>query len=655
MKEASIRDLLVDQLGCLEPGLEFIDKEKYLPSNIGTKSFIDIVARDSEDNWVIIELKRSDSTARQAIHEVLKYTEAVKSHLGVRADEIRTMIVSTEWSELLVPFSKFYSDTSLDIEGYLLDISDPKQLASIKVAPLKITAGRTLSPWHELNYYSNTENLQKGLQSYVDANKKKGIDSYVIVMLDAPSGHHEMTLAATREGMANVRRQFGDEADYDEIDASLESMVEYKHILYFVPQLLSENACVDALQQSGEDMDELREILEDMGEEETLCVLHEHLFSAEPKTHNERYEIGDPAKFKSRLIDAEGWSISSITRYGALARNMLLTDETIISEICGETGVTGQKYKRSISMARKSQLSAAKSEIAECLSTNPVWSSNILAHLNEIESDHPDAEVDISIFNPSTGLFTLFFAVTKEQGILFVPTYSLLIRNDGNASALYFGELAADGNSRTFQEVINEFYNGDIGSLLMNATWGYREPQDSKLLEFIGIHYRSYRCDIDGESRQFFAWRDNVWRAVEPVTPFDALASFFEHEQAFMTHLVTKVGRRLNGGIADGSCNYQPLRAFCGASNPSGPKFAASELPSHCDRCKCAFVEEEFLVDTAIPGHRGVWAYLCADCVAETGATIGWGSGQLYQQSESGDWQLVAGGRPETDTGDYEN
>ena len=141
MNEFDIRDLLVHQLDCLEPGLQYLQKEQYIPSHIATRSFIDIVARDAADHLVIIELKRSVGASRQAIHEVLKYVEAVKSHLAVRDDEIRTMIVSTEWTELLLPFSRFCSDTSLDVTGYLLDISDPSKLTSSTVLPLQVTAG----------------------------------------------------------------------------------------------------------------------------------------------------------------------------------------------------------------------------------------------------------------------------------------------------------------------------------------------------------------------------------------------------------------------------------------------------------------------------------------------------------------------------------
>lgn len=650
MRESNIRDLLVNQLDCLEPELQFLEKEKYLPSDIGTNSFIDLVARDANNNWVVIELKRSDSASRQAIHEVLKYVEAIKGHLGVRDDEIRTFIVSTVWDELLLPFSKFCSETSLDVTGFLIDISNPDNLTSQKVSPLKITAGRALSPWHELNLYTDKENLQRGVESYVQANSSKGFDDYVLVVLEAPPGHHERALSATREGLENIHRQFRDEVDYDEIDARLEKMEEYKYILYFVPCLLSKETCIDALQRTDEDIEELLEILEGMEEEEALCTVHEHLFAAGPKTYKQHFEIGYPAKFKERLLENEGWTLVEIKRYGSLARNQLLTDETIISEICGETGSSGQRFKRRISTASKSQLSMARSEIADCLSGNPIWRSNILEHLKEIENEHPDSEVDISIFSPSTGLFTLFFAVTKEQGILYIPTYSMTVKNNGDTATLFFGELAAGENQRTFREVIDKFYDGDIGDFLMSATWGYRESRDSELLEFIGIQYRSYRCDLKGEDREFFVWRDNTWREIDPVVPFQSLTGFFERETTFMAHLVTKVSRRMNGAIVDASCTDRPLHELINPPSADGPQYMASELASHCDLCQCAFAEENFLVDAAVPGKGDIRAFLCADCVAETGATVGWGQGQLYQRLESGGWQLVAGGPPDAGT-----
>ncbi|WIY52053.1 endonuclease NucS [Devosia sp. YIM 151766] len=128
MLESRLRDLLSTQLEIIEDGIELIKIEQYLPSSLGTRSFIDILAKDRRGRWVLIELKRSDAAARQAIHEIHKYVEAVKSHLGARDDEIRAIIVSTEWKELIVPFSRFFHDTPISIIGIKLTVDDAGNL-----------------------------------------------------------------------------------------------------------------------------------------------------------------------------------------------------------------------------------------------------------------------------------------------------------------------------------------------------------------------------------------------------------------------------------------------------------------------------------------------------------------------------------------------
>ncbi|MEQ1829181.1 MAG: endonuclease NucS domain-containing protein, partial [Pirellula sp.] len=109
--ESDIRNNLANCLEKLEPGLELIAIEFPLPNLIGTRGFIDILARDRFNNRVIIELKRSDQAARQAIHELHKYVALLRMKEGLSHGTIRTMLVSTEWSELRVPFAEFKRST----------------------------------------------------------------------------------------------------------------------------------------------------------------------------------------------------------------------------------------------------------------------------------------------------------------------------------------------------------------------------------------------------------------------------------------------------------------------------------------------------------------------------------------------------------------
>jgi hypothetical protein len=50
-----------------------VEANHRLPNDAGDQGFIDILARDRLNNLVIIELKRSDPSAREALFEMLKY------------------------------------------------------------------------------------------------------------------------------------------------------------------------------------------------------------------------------------------------------------------------------------------------------------------------------------------------------------------------------------------------------------------------------------------------------------------------------------------------------------------------------------------------------------------------------------------------------
>lgn len=51
--------------------------------------FVDILASDATGMLVVIEVKRSDSTAREAIHEVLKYVELLQRERGMTSAKLR--------------------------------------------------------------------------------------------------------------------------------------------------------------------------------------------------------------------------------------------------------------------------------------------------------------------------------------------------------------------------------------------------------------------------------------------------------------------------------------------------------------------------------------------------------------------------------------
>jgi RecB family endonuclease NucS len=83
--EDIVRDHLSKTVDILEAGLTLIEVNHKLPNNVGAKGFIDILARDKLSNLIIIELKRSDHAARQALFEILKYMRLFRRQHGTPA------------------------------------------------------------------------------------------------------------------------------------------------------------------------------------------------------------------------------------------------------------------------------------------------------------------------------------------------------------------------------------------------------------------------------------------------------------------------------------------------------------------------------------------------------------------------------------------
>jgi hypothetical protein len=122
--ENDIRDRLGGSLHFLEEGLTLVDVNHKLPNSVGAKGSIDILARDRFGFFVIIELKRSNQSSREALFEILKYLPLFVREHGIKAHRIRCFIVSTTWHELWVPFSEFRRQCpASQTEGFRIEVN----------------------------------------------------------------------------------------------------------------------------------------------------------------------------------------------------------------------------------------------------------------------------------------------------------------------------------------------------------------------------------------------------------------------------------------------------------------------------------------------------------------------------------------------------
>lgn len=399
--------------------------------------------------------------------------EAIKEYLAIREDEIRVVIASTDWSELLRPFSRLLADTSLAITGISLTFESEGML-SAAVVPLQVTQGRILTPWSDVNYCKNREQVSHVVEQYEQRSSVTGMKDYVILILHSITGHisqHEATLRQTFTGIPGDQQAADDPAD-----AKPRDILRYRYIVYFAAQLLSETKYWSILEKDSASLEIYREETSDMEGDELLFYLHDHAWLSGGGIERSYLETGYPAKLCTRLLSDEGWKVWGVLRFGSFERNVLLTDDTIMDELCGSDGQSGQRFDRDFEISNPAHVASVREGVARCLSENTVWRAAILNILTEVSGDYPLAEIQLRIFNPATGLLTPYFFANKPEGPLYLPSYHVAALLNGQATRVYAGCLLADHEPAALQDVLQTFYEGDIGKLMVSLSRGGEPP-----------------------------------------------------------------------------------------------------------------------------------------------------------------------------------
>ncbi len=116
--EDELRDHLAENLGLIEPGLKLIATNYPIKTLVGANGALDILAKDTYGCFVIIEVKRSDQAARQALHELSKYISAFLTTQHVDEQKLRCFVISTHWHELDTPLAYFRVTAAVNVKGF---------------------------------------------------------------------------------------------------------------------------------------------------------------------------------------------------------------------------------------------------------------------------------------------------------------------------------------------------------------------------------------------------------------------------------------------------------------------------------------------------------------------------------------------------------
>lgn len=613
--ENAIRDHLAANLDLIEPGLVLIDKEVMLRNDKGAKGFLDIFCRTADGKYLIIEVKRSDAAAREAVQELVKYAVLLRQKLLVKDTEVRLMVASSEWHELLVPFSEFVRRAPYDCTGVLLELGTDGLAASAKLVALAPEdKPRRLSRRHFIWGYENDARAKAAASIIADHMRAVGLQDFVLLVL-AINNHDD---PSTR-------------------------------FLYFAQQELSLERYMDLIRSRfpAEAVADFEEWIGDMSELEDKVSEAADKVWEETSDEDSIYlntdaihaEIAYPEKARvwfepKTLVSAE------VLRFGRFDDENI-TDKIIIEEILGDDGVSFHHGDVTARVASKTEMAALLTTADHLFSINSTWRTAVHDLCNYATKTSADA-VRMRAFSNDDILRTVACIAIGYPS--YAPYFEFEIRRGDDIERI-FGIIQWDGRKPNFDHILKEYFEGDSFQYFTPHHFGEHRALNADLMAEMGLSYELGRLegdgitpirvklscveDVRGPKRQFLLAFPNG----NSEFMNDLIDLFLKHEQHFI-----KLYEQASFVALEAK-----LDQFKSVNDRTEPTYW-SGLVDQCDVCKRDMASARFMIDSAVV-PAGPWGCMCAECFDRTGGRIAWGSGQLYEKDAIG-WRLVGGGGP---------
>jgi hypothetical protein len=615
--EDEIRDFLAKDMSLVEDGLVLINKEEYLPNNQGASGFVDIFAKDKDGKLVIIEIKRSDAAARQAVQELSKYAALLKENRLVKETEYRLLVLSTDWHELLTPFSEFGYATKYDCEGrnIVLDANGwPSAIEKMRLRAPSRT--RKFSSRHFIYEFESEEKARNAVGPTAQYMKDVGLNDFVLAVLTVRDSKYGIT-----------------------------------HLLYFAQQELTFDEYMALIRRrfDGEELEEFEAYIADLSEpEDRISEAADKVW--EPPGDDDRLydlikpsgaQISHPEKAR-HWLSPENVSAVEITRFGQF-EDEFLSDELIISELTASRSGSDYRLDVSANTQSKPEIDALLEASDSVFFFNPVWRSAI-RDLVGYALGTGAVSVRVKAFNNDDALATLAALAIGYTG--YLPGFELVLARSDHEET-YFGSIGWDGQNPDYKVVIKEYFDGDDFGYFMYRHFGAHRGMNADLMEELGLAYEVYSLSEKNEPVRIRVQGNSISEIKR--SRMKTLPQFLEANDEFLGQLVNlfmQSDSQFNQLIAS-----QIEHQFEAAEERLEDKIDPNSDKSirwlgdadKCDICGRPFAQARFLVDAHMKSGGG--ATICALCFEAHGTGIGWGKGQLYQR-EGNKWPLVAGGPP---------
>lgn len=525
--ENAIRDFLAERLELVEPGLTLVDREHYLKNAQGAAGFLDIFARDQSGRLVIIEIKRTDAAAREALQELFKYAALIREKYLVRYVEYRLILLAVEWRELGVPYSEFVKSAPFEISAGEITLGEDGWPTNVQpYVPLATALPRRISRRHFLWRFDNDHTASAAIPLIAAHMRKAGLEDFVLIL-----------------------------------SHSTDERISDKTFLYFAQQELTLDGYRNRIraQLNDESFEEFEEQIADLVEEEDQIAEaadavwlpgYDELFHQINSDHS---EISHPEKAAKWFSDGVQSDVI-IERFGRFI-DTNLADETIIREIVGQGGTSDYILRLSAHTGSRPQVIALKEAIENVFFFNSEWRSASLDLLRYAEKTGPSV-VEVKAFSNEDILRSIAGAAFGYPG--YVPTFSLTIKHQEGEAETFLGLPEWNGTSLNYGKLIETYYGNDPFNYFVSCHFGENRRINADLMSDLGLSYIVFRV-VDGIPEKIRIVGSSIVGSPKRVAGslfglIDAnvdevhklVAMFMEHDQGFARVIEDWVNSDLN-------------------------------------------------------------------------------------------------------------
>jgi len=513
VNEAKVRDYLVNNLSLIEPNLEFKGKEVSLKNKLGAGGRIDILARDQFGIFVIIEIKKSDKTAREAIHELFKYISLFQTEYGLNSDKCRCILLSTEWHELVVPFSKFSRNVGYHVDGYQLTLNENGVPVEKKKVEL-ISEGeeKYIFPIHHVFLFESEKKRKPAITTVrTILNRQRWNAGFSIITEANTNGGMRVSASASKNVRSiairrleknlenwNVQNYYSLSIEYrGENSAIMYSFAQY--LVFYIFNSEEQARAKQKLSDVNSDPNELFEYYEE--KEEYLSL--ESTVEGEILTRvcNDLVGLCDGMEAgKSEVLLkmlSDKWVVQKIDKCGQNISSFLGSDEEIVREITSYAGGNSSIFTSAATPKFRPSWNSISRDVNSSLFYNEFWQIGSSWFLEKVESLSEEATVSFRIYETCNILFALYNLCCRDE--FFLPTLEVVAQIPGEPNKTIILTGFIEWDRKTFPDVESIFEGDDYSAVFQREQIYFKvEPVYNFLMMYRhGISYSLTETNLD--------------------------------------------------------------------------------------------------------------------------------------------------------------